>query len=160
MLLIKAGEVLDDVRSAGWLESELHPELNRHRRHEMADICEAGNMERVWRVLGVAVSEVRLALLKILCQCWDVSPSNDLEHPDSWHFRFLFHLPKDTLRYIKEKIHEYLVAAVMADRTAVIIPSAALTWKQRAEDALATLRQIAATTRPPFAPICRPLWPL
>ena len=100
-LCIKSKEVLADVRSAGWLESELHPELNRHRRHEMADICEAGNMERVWRVLGVAVAEVRLALLKILCQCGDLTPANDLEHPDSWHLRFLFHLHNDTLRYIK-----------------------------------------------------------
>ena len=48
-LVIKSGEVLTDIGSAGWLEQELHPELDRHRRHQMADICEPDNAERVWR---------------------------------------------------------------------------------------------------------------
>ena len=159
-LCIKAREVLAEVRSAGWLKSELHPELNRHRRHEMADICEAGNIERVWRVLSVAVAEVRLSLLKMLCQDKHFSHADDLEQPDSWHFRFLFHLPKDILGFIKEKIHEYMVAAVMADRTGVVIPEASAVWHERRDASLASLRQIASTTHPPYSPVRRPLWPL
>lgn len=160
MLCIKSSEVLADVRSAGWLESELHPELNRHRRHEMADICESDNIERVWRTLGVCEAEIRLALLKILMPEKESSQVNGLERPEFWTFRFLFRLPAPTASFIKEKIHEYMVATVMADRTAVIIPEASAIWQERSESALAALSQVAATTLPPLSTVCRPLWPL
>ena len=159
-LCIKSEEVLADVRSAAWLEQELHSELDRHRRHQMADICEEDNEDRVWRVLGNSIAELRLALLRLLQPPAALSPANDLEHRDSWIFTFKYRLPDATALYIKEKIHEYLVAMVMADRTSVIIPAAAKVWQQRAEDALASLREAAATAATAFSPVHRPLWPL
>ncbi|MDE7347533.1 MAG: hypothetical protein K2N48_12450 [Muribaculaceae bacterium] len=159
-LNIKSCEVLADIRSAAWLEQELHPEADRHRRHQMADICETDNLELVWRVLGTAIAEIQLELTKILQPAKDVDEDNDLRCPREWRFSFLFRLPTQTLEYIREKIHEYLVAKVMADRTAVIIPSASKTWQQRAEVTIAALRSISATARPPFRPVCRPLWPM
>lgn len=160
VLIIKSDEVVADIKSAAWLEAELHPELNLHRRHEMADICETGNIERVWRILAIKIAEIRLALLKILLPEKRLSQTNDLQNSTSWHFRFLFPLPKDTLLFIKEKIHELLVAAVMADRSAVIIPAAAPFWKDREEAALRALQNLAATIRPPHSPVRSPLWPL
>ena len=149
-----------DLRSAAWLEQELHPEEDRHRRHQMADICEQDNVERVWRVLGNAVAELRIRLMKILHHEKDISSDNDLRCPAEWTFRFLFRLPVSTKVYIKEKIHEYLVAKVMADRTATIIPAAAGIWEQRAEETLSSLRGVAATVHPPLRRVRRPLWPL
>lgn len=99
-LLIKSCEILADLRSASWLEQELHPEIDRHRRHQMADICEADNVERVWRMLGIAVAEIRLVLQPILTPPEDIKDSNDLSCPDSWTFRLLFHLPESTADYI------------------------------------------------------------
>ena len=159
-LCINSREVLDDIRSAAWLESELHPELDRHRRHEMADICEKDNVERVWRVLGIAIAEIRLALQKILSPQCRISLANDLERPESWQFSFSFPLPSSSISYIREKIHEYLVAAVMGDRTAVIIPTAAKIWQERASDAIASLRNLASVSHPPLSGVVRPLWPL
>lgn len=160
MLLIKSSEVLGDIRSAAWLESELHPELDRHRRHEIADICEKDNIEWVWRVLGIAVAEIRLALQKILSPQSQISLANDIDRPASWQFSFLFPLPSSSLSYIKEKIHEYLVAAVMADRTAVIIPTAAKIWQERASEAIASIRNLASLSYPSLSGVVRPLWPL
>lgn len=159
-LHIMSREVLDDVRSAAWLESELHPDIDRHRRHEMADICEEGNVERVWRVLALADAQVRMPLIKILVPPAAIAHSNDLRRQAKWTYGFLFRMPGATVAFLREKIHEYMVAAVMADRTATIIPAAAPIWWQRMEDALALLRSTAATIRPPYAPVRRPLWPL
>ncbi len=159
-LCILLSEVLADIKSAAWLESELHSDLDRHRRHQMADICEEGNIERVWRVLGVSVAEIRFALQKILSSQKHMSPVNDLEHPEYWRFRFLYRLPKSTVSFIKEKIHEYLVASVMADRTAVIIPEAAGVWNLRVSAALEALQGAAAASRRDISPVRRPLWPL
>ena len=158
-LCIRSDSVLAEVRSAAWLEQELHPEIDRHRRHQMADICEDDNAERVWRVLGVAVAELRLALLRIMRPEKDQSHVNNTERPDKWRFSLLFPLPQATVGWIREKIHEYLVASVMADRAAVIIPQCAGIWSGRATEALAQLRNVAATCRPPYAPVRRPLWP-
>ena len=160
MMTIKSSEILADVRSAAWLESELHPELDRHRRHEMADICEEGNVENVWRVLGISVAEVRLELSRILLNEKRVAPCNELERPAKWYFRFIFRLPSATLSFIKEKTHEYLVARVMAERTAVIMPDASGVWKERAKRALSSLSGVSSTIRLPYGPVRRPLWPL
>lgn len=159
-LLIKSSEVLDDVKAAAWLESELHPELNRHRRHEMADVCEPGNIERVWRTLDIAESQVRIALIRILKSPKHIVPVNALNKPDKWGFKFLFDVSDTVVGFIRDKIHEYMVAAVMADRCDTIIPSAAPVWRCRKEEALEALRSIAATTHPHSAPVRRPLWPL
>ena len=153
-------EVIDDVRSAAWLESELYPQLDLHRRHEMADICEKGSIERVWRVMGISVAEVRMALTRILLRGSRVAPDNTLERPDRWKFRFVCGLSPSALAYIKEKIHEYLVARVMADRTAVIIPAATSVWEERAKMSLAALSNVASTIQLPHGPVRRPLWPL
>ena len=160
MLRIKSAEVLADIRSAAWLESHLHPELDRNRRHEMADICENDNIGRVWRVLGIAVAEIRLALQKIGTPEKDISLENELNSPGSWLFSFRFPLPSSSLTYMKEKIHEYLVAAVMADRCAVIIPSSAKIWQERASGALACMQNLASISHPPLSGVVRPLWPL
>lgn len=154
-LSIRSDEVLADVRSAAWLEQELHPQLDRHRRHQMADICEDGNVERVWRVLGNAVAELRMALLRLLKPPDDLSSANDLERPTEWTFSFMHPLSSVSMAFLREKIHEYLVASVMSDRCAVIIPGAADIWRTRVADSLAALR-LAAATR---SPVRRPLWP-
>ena len=159
-LCIIANEVLSDIRSAAWLESELHQDLDRHRRHQMADICEEGNIERVRRILGVSEAEIRLTLQNILVPDRHSSHTNVLEQPDFLTFRFLFPLRESSLTFLKEKIHDYMVAAVMADRSAVIIPECAAIWQERADAALASILQFAATTRQPCHPVRRPLWPL
>ena len=159
-LCIRSDEVLADVRSAAWLEQELHSELDRHRRHQIADICEPGNVERVWRLLGIAVAEVRLALIKMLTPCDGLLPVNELERPSEWLFAFRFKVAPDEVEFLKNKIHEYLVAMVMADRAAVIIPQCAGIWQERATETLSTLRSLAATLRAPYSPVRRPMWPV
>lgn len=152
-------EALDDIRSAAWLESETHPSANLHQRHETADICEPDNVERVWRVLGICVAEVRMALRAILTTDTAVRHQNDLERPDHWDFIFTSTLPPHTANFLKEKIHEYLVARVLADRLEVFIPEAASQWRIRASDALSTLYTTVSTAAS-IRPVRRPLWPL
>ncbi len=159
-MLLSSQEILQDIKSAAWLESELHPDLDRHRRHEMADICEQGSIERVWRVLALSEAEIRLAMRRIFLPEPPLSTDNSLQTPDSWSFRLASPLPPSSFSFLKEKIHEFLVASVMADRTAVIIPEAAPVWQQRRDEALSSLREFASTSHSPFSPVHRPLWPL
>lgn len=154
---ILSAEVLADVRAAAWLEQELHPELDRHRRHQMADICEEhGGIDRVRRVMGVAVAEIRECLHGILLPAGRVRPTDVLTNRAEATFRFARHLHPDRLILIREKMHEYMVARVMCDRCADIIPGCAGVWRERATSALAQLREAAASTalRPGTRPLC------
>lgn len=156
---IVSSEVLDDIRSAAWIESETHPECNLHQRHEMADICEKDNIERVWRVLGICVAEIRAALRSVLIPDRSVFWQNDLESPEEWIFSFGSQPAPHIANLVKEKIHEYLVARVMADRLSVLMPMSAVCWEEQGKDAFAMLSSIASTELP-YSPARRPLWPL
>ena len=158
IITILSREVIDDIRSAAWLESETHPDSNLHQRHEMADICEKDNAERVWRVLGLCDAEIRLVLRKVLSEYDDSIQSNDLMQPEKWQYDFKCRLPPHTAALLKEKIHEYMVSRVMADRMEVFIPEAALPWKLRASDAMTSLTAAAQTTSL-LTPARRPLSP-
>lgn len=157
-ITILSCEVLDDLRSASWLISEITDLENLHARHEMADICEKDNIEAVWRTLGVAASEVRLELMKILEPQKDMTLINNLRNPPFWEFSFRVRLTDSKETYLRDKIHEYLVARVMADRSAAIIPEASSYWKDRSSEALAGIRLAAADT-PDSQKARRPLWP-
>lgn len=158
-MTILSTEILADIRSAAWLEGELHPELDRHRRHEMADICEPDNVERVWRVLALCEAQVRLALSRIVCAQAQTQEANVLLRPTKWDFQFRYAVSASVLGYLREKIHEYMLSGVMADRCSTIIPDAAATWASRRDAALGALQNLAATTRLPTGPARRPLFP-
>ncbi|MCM1491387.1 MAG: hypothetical protein NC095_11285 [Muribaculum sp.] len=157
-ITILSREVIDDIRSAAWLESETHPGSNLHQRHEMADVCEKDNVERVWRILGLCDAEIRLVLRKILSESDDTYQRNDLLTPDEWFYDFKCRLPPHTASLLKEKIHEYMVSRVMADRLEIFIPEAVLPWKQRASEAMSALSTAAQTTSL-LTPARRPLSP-
>ncbi len=158
-MTILSSEILDDLRAAGWLEGELHPEVDRHCRHQIADICEADNVERVWRVLALCEAQVRLALARILLPGAQTSQANCLLHPTSWDFQFRYDVGNATVGFLREKIHEYMVSAVMADRCSTIVPGAAGAWEARRDSALGALANVAATVRLPSGPARRPLFP-
>ncbi len=159
LLIILTSEILADVRSAAWLECELHPELDRHRRHQIADICEKDNVERVWRVLALCEAQIRLALARILLPETQTPQCNCLLRPTSWDFQFRYDVGGATVGFLREKIHNYMVSAVMADRTATIVPAASATWESRRDAALVALGNLAATMRPPCGVVRRPLFP-
>lgn len=157
-ITILCREVLDDIRSAAWLESETHPDSNLHQRHEMADICEKDNIERVWRLLGVCDSEVRLTLRKMLKLRDDKIQQNDLNSPDRWVYEFRSSLLPNVGAYLKDKIHEFMVASVMSDRMKVLLPEASNSWTARRKEAVDEIFGMAGIPTE-YKPVRRPLLP-
>lgn len=160
IITILSREVIDDLRSAGWLISEISDLANIHTCHQIADICEKDNIDAVWRVLGIAVAEVRVELVKILEPQKGMTFVNRLKAPESWEFGLCVRMTDSAESYLREKIHEYLVARVMADRTSAIIPASAAYWQTRASEAIEGIRLSAATSAPGARHARRPLWPM
>lgn len=144
-ITIESPEVMADLRSAAWLESELHEDLTLHRRHEMADICEEVNIEKIWRVLGLCDAEVRMAIRRILTGPCPMNGTDSIERPERWEYPLAAGIGSETATLVKEKIHDYFVAKAMADRAEVIIPGCAPVWQRRAAEALVSLSECAAS---------------
>ena len=158
-ITILSGEVLADIRSAGWLESDMNSDAGLHRRHQAADICEVDLVDRVWRVLGLCVAHVRMSLRRVLAVEGRGDVSDSLERPERWVFCFRVEPGEHELTLMKEKIHAYMVAMVMADRLGVIMPGAAGAWQKASGEAMAELERLAGLSAVAER-ARRPLWPL
>ena len=158
-ITILSSEVLADIRSAGWLESDLNSDAGLHRRHQAADICEGDLIDRVWRVLGLCVAHVRMSLRRVLAVEGGGDVSDCLECPERWEFCFRVVPGEQVLALMKEKIHAYMVAMVMADRLGVIMPGTAGPWHKASADAMADLERLAGMSGVAER-ARRPLWPL
>lgn len=142
--------LLYDISNMAYLIADTGDHSN-HSLHRVRDICQDGNIDRVARVLGLAYSQVLVALLPILAP-----PRLDIEKDQSVvpHDYIInlrkdadmkFRLTKERQLKIKETVHEFMVAKVLADWLYVTLPPAADVWKYRAEVSLEALTDLAAS---------------
>lgn len=121
---------------------------NRHSLHQVRDICEDGNIDRVNAVLHLAFSKV-VAILsrprKSRKGKLNTLPSEECKPtvpPDD--FQLHIKLPPEMEFNLKETIREYLVCCVLADWLAITLPEAADVWKFRAEACFSALQELIA----------------
>lgn len=131
--------------------------IEAHALHQVRDICQEGNLDRVARVLGLAYSNVLVALLPLISPS-KIDMGRDLSagtHDYEINFRkdpdFHFLLTKEKQLKIKETVHEYMVCLVLADWLGVVLPPAADVWKYRAQGAFDSLKEIVAALGSSFS---------
>ena len=123
-------------------------DADRHVLHQVRDICEEGNIDRVSRVLGLAYSQLLAVMIPVI-----ESPRISVHHdfsatPHDYEFRLRtdgamkFFLTKERQLKIKETCHEYMVCMVLADWLGTVFPIAADVWKFRMEGALESLKDL------------------
>lgn len=115
-----ASELLYDIANYGYIEGSLLSEEMENARHTTIDITQDGNIERVYRILSLAHTEV-LHLLHPYTKepistegyCLD----NTHQHESS--YGITLELPQDisrhTVELLRNQIHEYLVCRVLSD---------------------------------------------
>lgn len=128
-------ELLYDIKNYCYIESDQMPEGDEHSRHQVSDVGEAGNVDRVNRVLALAFHDIQETLYpytkrNICC----VDEYNNLYTQESYDLELT--LPKDfsetTLELLKHLIHEYMVSKVVADWMSIVKPSSKENWEQKA----------------------------
>lgn len=146
---IKKSALIYDISNLAYAIADTG-EHDRHTLHRVRDICEDGNIDRVSRVLGVAYSNLLTLLLPVLR-----APAIDIRrdytaivHDYEFCFRneaaFRKNLPDEIKLKIKENAREYMVAMVMADWMALMMPEMAEIWKFRMEQSFKTLKETVA----------------
>lgn len=136
-LIFKRSELLYDIGNYGFVVSDIMPEETEHARHQIADITQDGNIDRVTRVLNLAFSECVEALYPfsksdVVCgtQLDDV-----LTEPNEYVMELS--VPSDfsetTLKLLENYIHEYLVCRVLSDWLGITYPQSAAVWEAKAQ---------------------------
>ncbi len=146
-LLFKRAELLYDAENYSYVEGDIMKTDNEHARHQVFDIGQEGNIDRVTRVLNLAHSECVEMLYPYTKE--DVpdkqEPLNDmLIAPEQYVIELL--LPDGfsitTVRLLEHLIHEYFVCRVLADWMSITNPGSQRNW----EDKLANIKSRVQST--------------
>lgn len=165
-LTFKREELLYDIRNNAYVEGDVMQANTEHDRHQVQDIGEDGNIDRVTRVLDLAHAECEEALFPYtkenveqetemddtptFVEQVEETPAEEFtnEIPDAkptgdYVIRLLVpdEYSKTTVRLIVRYIHEYMVCRVLADWLSITNPPAAANWKAKQDEALEGMKE-------------------
>lgn len=156
-LSFKRDELLHDIAQVAFVEGDVMRVQEEHDRHQVMDVVQDGNVERVTRMLDVA-----FALVVEMCYPYSKVPiadksSLDDEYKERQAYVMPLWLPDDfsqtTVVVLLRLIHEFMVAKVLYDWLSITKPDAAAAWKMKMDDAERDVRtnlhsRIGAVRRP------------
>lgn len=135
-LTFKRAELIYDASNYSFVEADIMPEGDECRRHQVFDIGQSGNVDRVTRVLNTAHAEcVEMLYPYTKEEIPDEQEALDdvLKEPETYEIKLT--LPETfsltTLRLLEELIHEYLVCRVLADWMSITNPESEANWQRK-----------------------------
>lgn len=136
-LTFKREELLYDCKNLAYVEGDVMRVETEHDRHQVMDIGEDGNIDRVTRVL-----DLYFAHCVELCYPFSKVPFNEVNLDDTLEERQSYELkllvPCDfsytTVELVRRLIHELLVYRVMADWMSITKPSSEENWLKKIEE--------------------------
>ncbi len=140
MLQFEREQLLYDIKNYCYVEGHIMPDDTEvHVRHTVQDVGEEGNVDRVSRVLNLAIERCRELLYPYTKEEAYITSLNDiLKKPDSYWL--VLSLPKEfsqtTLYLLENLIHEYLVCMAVADWLSITNPEKAQIWETKANEAI------------------------
>ena len=135
-LTFKRSELLYDVENCSIVEGDIMETENEHARHQVFDIGQSGNVNRVTRVLNLTHAECVEMLYPYTKQ--EISDEQEalddiLVAPEEYHI--VLTLPENfslsTVKLLKHLIHEYLICKVLADWMSITNPSSKANWEEK-----------------------------
>jgi hypothetical protein len=139
----KRDALLYDIKNIAYVEADIMETDDAHQRHQVFDIGEDGNVDRVTRVLDLA-----FAACVELCYPFAKTPARPyMEITDTFRetdvYILSLRVPEDfsaTSHILLENmIHEILVDAVLADWLSITKPGAEKKWMEKLEQLVSDL---------------------
>lgn len=135
-LIFERKELIYDIANYSFVEGDIMNTDNDHIRHQVMDIAQKGNVDRVTRVLNVAHAECVEMLFPYtkreipedqICVC------DKLSAPDVYYIELTLPITFSctTIELLKHLIHEYLVCRVLADWMSITNPSSQANWEEK-----------------------------
>lgn len=134
-LAFKRDQLLYDISNYAFVEGDVMGEDTEHAKHQVKDIAEEGNVDRVTRVLNLAHDECVEQLY----------PYTKDDVVDGERFDDTFQAPKEytirmqlpdgfarsTVNLVRTLIHEYMVCRVLQDWLSITFPNSAPNWERK-----------------------------
>lgn len=134
-------QLLYDIKNLAYVEGDVLPDEAQHSKHQVQDIGEEGNVDRVTRMLDLALAHCVEALYpfsKVDVESGVVLDDTLTETPT---YTVTLLVPDDfsdtTAKYLEQLIHNLLVYYVLADWMSianVANPQSAANWAAKAQD--------------------------
>lgn len=135
-LTFKRSELIYDVANYSFVEGDIMKADEEHARHQVFDIVESGNENRVTRILNLAHAECIEMLFPYTKEdiVDDSEGLNDIMIvPEEYLIQL--NLPEGfsntTVKLLSHLIHEYLVCRVLADWMSITNPSSQKNWEDK-----------------------------
>lgn len=147
-------ELLYDISNYAYVHGDLMED--DHQAHQLIDITEDGNVDRVSRIISLGIQECRQMLYPYTKKEEKREEVDDkLNTPDIYEIKMC--LPKDfaegTVDLLEELIHEYLICRVLSDWLGIAAPSVKNPWEDKIEKIRSKIKsslpsRIGKTRRP------------
>lgn len=135
-LTFKRSELIYDAENYSFVEGDIMKADEEHARHQVFDIGQKGNIDRVTRVLNLAHAEcVEMLFPYTKEEISDTQGVIDdvLTAPEAYNI--VLNLPTTfsmtTVKLLEHLIHEYLVCRVLADWMSITNPSSQANWEDK-----------------------------
>ena len=139
LLTFKRSEVIYDAENYSFVEGDIMKTDDEHARHQVFDIGQSGNIDRVTRILNLAHTEcVEMLFPYTKEEIPDEQEAlNDiLAAPEEYHIELT--LPEgfsiSTVKLLTNLIHEYLVCRVLSDWMSITNPRRKAHWEEKFEN--------------------------
>lgn len=143
ILGFKREELLYDIKNCSYIEGSIMETDNDHARHMVQDVGEEGNVDRVTRILDLAVAQCKELLYPYTKHEVHRHELDD-KFKEQSVYGIVLNVPngfsQTTLNYLKELIHEYLVCRAVAEWMRITNHGKYETWVGKADDAKSELR--------------------
>lgn len=135
----KREELLYDCKNYAFVEGDVMETKTEHDRHQVFDMCEEGNVDRVTRVLNLAFSQcVELCYPYSKVEAAEETILDDrLEYREEYELKLLVYedFSHTTLVLLRDLIHELMVYKAMSDWMSLTKKQSKSTWQEKIEDA-------------------------
>ena len=144
-LTFKRKELLYDASNYSFVEADIMPQDTEHAKHQVFDIVQDGNIDRVTRILNLAHAEcVELLYPYAKEELPDAEEVlNDiLKEPDTYTIKLMlpYNFSMTTVKMLEEYIHEFLVCSVLSDWLSITFPQSAERWESKLRDTKIKIR--------------------
>lgn len=145
-LKFKRAELLYDAQNYAFVLGDVMKAEDEHLRHQLQDIVEDGNRDRVTRVLNLWMAKVREALYPYTkTEVEDGESRTDvLTEVEEYTVSMLVpdDYSKTTVTLLEQLIHEILICRVLEDWVSITNPGHESIWKEKAETAMNELNRV------------------
>lgn len=127
--------LLYDIENYAFVEGDVMRTDNEHAKHQVFDIAQDGNIDRVNRILDLAHAEcveMMYPYTKEPCDS-EEEQDNSLSVKEQYQISMLVpdDFSKSTVSLITKLVHEYMVCRVLADWMSITNPSSQSNWQSK-----------------------------